>query len=63
MHTTGAAKVTGVEDSLGSLMFGKNADLVILSGDPWASEESDWENLEVRASIINGEMLWSRGMD
>ena len=63
MHTTGAAKVTGVEDSLGSLMFGKNADLVILSGDPWAIEESDWENLEVRASIINGEMLWSRGMD
>ncbi len=63
MYTIGAAKVTGLEHVLGSLMVGKDADLVVLSQDPWSITERAWEHLRVWATIVDGNLLWSQGFD
>ena len=63
MYTIGAAKVTGLEHVVGSLMVGKDADLVVLSQDPWSITERAWEHLRVWATIVDGNLLWSQGFD
>ena len=60
MHTIAAAKVTGLENVLGSLTPGKYADMAVLSSDPWVLDQHSWESLVVRTTIINGEIIWSK---
>lgn len=51
--TLEAAKVLGVADRVGSLTPGKDADMVVMSGDPMSLSSS------VLATYVNGEMVWS----
>ncbi len=51
--TLEAAKVLGVADRVGSLTPGKDADMVVMSGDPMSMGSS------VLATYVNGEMAWS----
>ena len=52
--TLNAAKHIGVEDRVGSIEVGKDADFVIWSGDPFDLRSS------VDATYINGEIVYSR---
>ena len=52
--TIDAARICRVEDRLGSLAVGKDADLVLYEGDPLEIGAS------VHATLINGEIAWSR---
>lgn len=51
--TINAAKVNGIDDRVGSLEVGKDADIIILSGDPL-----DFMT-RVTTTIINGEVVFS----
>lgn len=55
--TLTAAELLGVDSFVGSLEPGKDADLVILSGDPLAA--TTW----VEKTIVAGEEVYSRGED
>jgi imidazolonepropionase-like amidohydrolase len=48
------AQIMGIEDRVGSLEKGKDADLVVLSGPPFDSAT------KVEAVIVNGEVAWRR---
>lgn len=50
--TIDAAKICRVDDRLGSLAPGKDADIIICDGDPLSLETS------VLKTIINGEIVW-----
>lgn len=50
--TINAAKVNGIEDRVGSLEVGKDADIIIMSGDPL-----DFMS-KVTTTIINGEVVY-----
>jgi len=50
--TLGAAKVLGIQDRLGSIEKGKDADLIFLDGDPLAPET------RVTRVMIGGEIVW-----
>ncbi len=50
--TIDAARICGVEDRMGSLKEGKDADIVIYDGDPLQIASS------VKATIINGKIVW-----
>jgi len=50
--TIDAAKICRVDDRLGSLTPGKDADIIICDGDPLSIESS------VLKTIINGEIVW-----
>ena len=50
--TIDAAKICRVDDRLGSLAPGKDADIIICDGDPLSLETS------VMKTIINGEIVW-----
>ncbi len=52
--TIDAAKICRVDHRTGSLKEGKDADIVIIEGNPLEI------NSTVRATIINGEMVWQR---
>jgi imidazolonepropionase-like amidohydrolase len=52
--TINAAEILGVADRLGSISEGKDADLVILSGDPLQLTSS------VEMVIINGNIVYQR---
>ena len=51
--TLGAATILGVEDRVGSITPGKDADFVVLSGPPMASSSS------VLATWVSGDLVWS----
>lgn len=53
--TIDAAKICRVDDRLGSLTVGKNADLVLWEGDPLEVSGSVW------AAVVNGKVAWQRG--
>ena len=53
--TTNAAKILGVDGRVGSLGAGKDADLVVLTGDPLSSSAS------VLATWIEGEVAYAPG--
>lgn len=50
--TINAAQICRVDDRLGSLKEGKDADIVIIDGNPLEI------NSHVKATIINGEIVW-----
>ena len=50
--TINAAKVNGIEDRVGSLEVGKDADIIILSGDPLDFMTT------VKTTVINGEVVY-----
>lgn len=52
--TIDAARICRVDDRLGSLTVGKDADLVLFDGDPLEIGSS------VHTTFINGEIAWSR---
>lgn len=54
--TIDAARICGVDDRLGSLAVGKDADIVIFDGSPMEIDSS------VFATIIDGEIVWRPGM-
>lgn len=52
--TIDAARICRVDDRLGSLKVGKDADIVIYDGDPLKIDS------DVKATIVNGEIVWRR---
>ena len=52
--TIDAARICRIDDRLGSITVGKDADLVICEGNPLEISS------RVRATIINGEIIWQR---
>lgn len=54
--TQNAADILGVGDRVGSLEPGKDADIVVMSGDPMSVSST------VRATIVNGEIAWTPEM-
>jgi len=53
--TINAAEVLGIDQRVGNIEKGKDADLVILSGDPLELTSG------VEMVIINGEIVYQRG--
>ena len=62
MYTVGGAYVCFEETSKGSVVPGKFADLVLLSGDPIESAPEDMRDLEVEMTIVDGEIVWRKGL-
>ena len=62
MYTTGAAYASFEEANKGSIAPGKLADLVLLTGDPAEVDTKDIMDLEVEMTIIDGEIVWRRGL-
>ena len=54
-YTAGAARALGVDDDVGTLAPGKRADLVVLSGDPLATDPDRLESLQIRSTWVGGE--------
>ena len=61
MHTDYAAEISFEEASKGSIMPGKLADLVVLSGDPTELPVDEIKDIEVEMTILNGEIVWDKG--
>jgi predicted amidohydrolase YtcJ len=53
-YTANAARALGVEDEAGTLLPGRRADLVVLSGDPLAADPERLGELDVRATYVDG---------
>jgi predicted amidohydrolase YtcJ len=60
MFTTTAAEASFEEKVKGSITPGKMADLVILNGDPTATDVRSLKESEVVMTILNGEIAWRR---
>ena len=60
MYTINAARAGMDEAVTGSIISGKAADLVVLSGDPTALPEEEIRNIEVEMTIIDGEIVWEK---
>ncbi|WP_076808615.1 amidohydrolase family protein [Brachybacterium sp. P6-10-X1] len=58
--TTDAAYQHGEEDTKGLLREGMRADLVILSADPLATVPQELRDIEVLATIKDGEVAYRR---
>ena len=52
--TINPAKHIGVDDRVGTLEVGKDADIVVTDGDPFVSSTN------VKLTIINGEVVYSQ---
>jgi imidazolonepropionase-like amidohydrolase len=52
--TIGAARILGIDDRVGSLAVGKDADLVLFDGDPFETTS------HVSAVVIAGELVFER---
>jgi len=50
------------ETTKGSIVPGKLADLVLLSGDPIEVAPEDMKDLEVETTIVDGEIVWRKGL-
>jgi predicted amidohydrolase YtcJ len=59
-YTMGAAYAEFQERAKGSITVGKLADLVILSGDPFATAPAELRNLTVETTIVGGRVVYSR---
>jgi len=58
MYTTNGAYASFEERIKGSLVPGKLADMVILSGDPLKSPPEDMMDIRVEMTIIGGKVVW-----
>lgn len=61
LATTGGARLIQREKDLGSLEFGKLADLVVLSDDYLSCAEEALPNLVAEIAIVNGQVKYRRG--
>lgn len=55
--TLNAAKILGIDDRVGSIEPGKDADIVILSGEPFGPDT------HVEYAIVDGEVCYKGGVD
>lgn len=62
MYTEGAAYAGFEEVIKGSIVPGKLADLVVLSGDPTEMAPEEMKGSEVKMTIVGGEIAWRRGL-
>jgi len=62
MYTMGGAYASFEESTKGSIVPGKLADLVLLSGNPIEIPPEDIKDLEVEMTIVDGEIVWRRGL-
>lgn len=60
-YTVNNAWAAGEEGLKGSLTPSKLADLVVLDRDPFAVEPDELKDLEVRMTIVGGEVVWKDG--
>lgn len=60
-YTAGAAYASFLEDILGTLEAGKYADLVVLSGDIFAIDPVQIENVKVDLTMVEGRVVYRRG--
>ena len=59
-YTIGAAYAEFQERAKGSITVGKLADLVILSGDPFATPPAELRNLSVETTIVGGRVVYTK---
>jgi len=52
--TSGAARVIGRENEIGSIRAGKRADFVVLDADPMTVPGADLRDIKVLATIFDG---------
>lgn len=57
-YTTGAAYAAGVEDDVGSLTVGHQADLIVVDRDPLAIRADELPDVRVLATMIEGIWVW-----
>jgi predicted amidohydrolase YtcJ len=60
MYTMSGAYVCFEETTKGSVIPGKFADLILLSGDPIETAPEDMRDLEVEMTIVDGEIVWRK---
>ena len=60
LYTVNAAYATFEENIKGSLVPGKLADMIVLSGDPLSTPPENLKNIKVEKTIIGGEVVWER---
>lgn len=56
--SSGAAYAAHRDDHLGVLAPGFRADLTVLRGDPMAVAPSELPNLEIHATLVDGEIVY-----
>jgi predicted amidohydrolase YtcJ len=59
-YTSQAAHLGFEEEEKGTLAAGKVADVAVLSHDPLVEDPSKLRDIEVEATIVGGEVVWSR---
>ncbi|MDF1595240.1 MAG: amidohydrolase [Acidimicrobiia bacterium] len=60
-HTIDAAYSIFAEDRLGSIEPGKQADLVVIDGDPFSAPPNEIRDLEVWMTVIDGKTVFDPG--
>ena len=60
-QTIEAARAIWMEDRIGSLTPGKLADVVVLDGDPFSVSPERIPELQIRMTILGGEVVHGRG--
>jgi predicted amidohydrolase YtcJ len=60
-QTIEAARAIWMEDRIGSLTPGKLADVVVLDGDPFSVSPERIPELQIRTTILGGEVVHGRG--
>lgn len=62
-HTVDAAWQLGLEDKIGTLEVGKQADVVVLEGDPYFSPVHALHSIKVDATFSDGRLVYQRHDD
>jgi len=57
-YTAGAARSLGVDGEVGTLEPGKRADMVVLSGDPLATDPMALDSLRILRTYVDGELVY-----
>lgn len=58
VHTRGSAAAVRLDATIGSLVVGKAADLVLVETDPLAVSPNEIASIGVRATVIGGRVAW-----
>ncbi len=59
-YTRGGAYAAGEEDDLGTVEPGKRADLTVLADSPWEVPEDAIAGIDVRRTVVDGEIVYAR---
>jgi len=62
-HTVDAAWQLGLEDAIGTLEVGKQADVVVLESDPYFSPVHELHRIQVDATFSDGRLVYQRDRD